>query len=132
VAQLASFNAQFYQEFPYFTPKNKWVSFFDLPEDLRVTFEVIDIRHLTGLKTLVIGYCERHGLLGFHLPARLEVSGVPENYVLEFARKGKFKVVHPPDNAREDYLIRAIVLADTPEAIKINRTVPRFFQEVQV
>ncbi|HMF33437.1 MAG TPA: hypothetical protein VKK79_18575, partial [Candidatus Lokiarchaeia archaeon] len=132
VAQLALFNAQFYQDFPYFTPKNKWVTFFDLPEELRVNYEVIDIRHLTGKKSLIIGYNDNLGLIGFHVPVKVEVSGVPENYSIELSRKAKVKVVKPPETARENYLIRAIIRLDSHDAISLNRVVPRFFQEVQV
>jgi hypothetical protein len=42
------------------------------------------------------------------------------------------KVVKPPETAKENYLIRAIVMLDSPEGISLNRVVPRFFQEVQV
>jgi hypothetical protein len=108
------------------------VSFFDLPEEVRVNYEVIDVRYLTGKKSLVIGYSDSLGLIGFHLPDKLELSGVPENYMLEISRKAKVKVVKPPETAKENYLIRAIVMLDSAEGISLTRVVPRFFQEVQV
>ncbi len=132
VAQLALFNAQLYQDFPYLTPKGKWVSYFDLPENLRVVWEVVEIKHLVGEKSLVIAYNDAQGLVGFQVPAKLEVAGVPENYTVELSRKVKVKITTPSEDVRGKYLIRAIVSPDAPDGVNLARVVPRFFQDIKV
>jgi hypothetical protein len=132
VAQLALFNAQLYQDFPYLTPKGKWVSYFDLPENLRVIWEVVEIRHLVGEKTLVIAYNDAHGLVGFQVPATLEVAGAPENHTVELSRKAKVKITPPSEEIRGKYLIRAIITPDAIDGVMLARIVPRFFQDLKI
>lgn len=132
IAQLAQFNAQLYQDFPYLTPKGTWVPYLNLPENLRMVWEVVEIKHLVGEKTLIIAYNDKHGLVGFQVPAKLEISGVPENYTVELSRKAKVKISSPSEDVRGKYLIRAIVSPDSPDGITLARAVPRFFQDVKV
>ncbi len=132
VAQLALFNAQLYQDFPYLTPKGKWVPYLELPENLRVMWEVIEIKHLVGEKTLIISYNDAHGLVGFQVPSKIEVAGMPENYSVELARKAKLKIASPSEDIRGKYLIRAIITPDSPDGVTLARVVPRFFQDVKI
>ncbi|OLS13058.1 MAG: hypothetical protein RBG13Loki_3320 [Promethearchaeota archaeon CR_4] len=132
IAQLALFNAQLYHDFPYLTPKGSWVPYLQLPEILRVTWEVVEIRHLVGEKTLIIAYHEAHGLIGFQVPLKVEISGVPENYSVELSRKARVRLSPPSEDIRAKYLIRAIATTETPDGITLSRVVPRFFQEVKV
>ncbi len=132
IAQLALFNAQLYQDFPYLTPKGKWISYLDLPENIRVFWEVVEIKHLVGEKTLIIAYNDAHGLVGFQVPIKLEVAGIPENYTVELSRKAKVKITSPSEDIRGKYLIRAIISPDAVDGVTLARVVPRFFQDVKV
>ncbi len=132
IAQIAQFNRQFYEDFPYLTPKNEWVPYSDLPENLRVLWEIVEIKYLLAKKTLLLAYNDTYGLVGFQVPATINVEGVLENYTLELTRKAKVQITAPPEEIRAKYLIRVLITTDNANGVVLSRVIPRFFQEVKV
>ncbi|MHA1732443.1 MAG: hypothetical protein ACTSU5_10885 [Promethearchaeota archaeon] len=134
IAKISEIHALFYQDFPYYTKKNKWDGFFDLPEELEPLtreMELIEIKKLAK-GTLFVSYLGSLGLVGFILPEKGVVHGIPENYTVQLNKNAKFKVQRLSEELKSKYLIRAIVRLKDAAGLDVNRHVPGFFAQIQM
>ncbi len=132
--QLAEFTNKLYQPFPYFTKGEKPVGYYDLPEELRESFDGVKFQENpeTG-RTLIIGYNEAIGLIAFDIDLERELDGVPENYTMQLKTEAKVQVVAPDVIKETLFLIRAIILIGNEERdINIKRNVPLLFCQLKI
>ena len=121
----------FYEDLPKYSEKEKSVGYYDLDENLRDLYDVVDIMFddKTG-NSVIIGYNKLIGLIGFRIKLPNKLSGLPENYTIRLAKKAQVKIIKPSPALKSKYLIRAIIEIPNGDYLEINRNIPIFFSQI--
>ncbi len=135
ISELATFTNKFYEPVEFFTAgKKTLISFYDLPAQFREDWECVKIQENPETqRTILVGFHESLGLLGFDVLLDTPLEGIPEHYVFHLKSTAKVRI-DPPDEARESlFLIRGIVKTSNEDRdIEISRKIPVFFTQMQI
>ncbi|MBN2156334.1 MAG: hypothetical protein JW776_09835 [Candidatus Lokiarchaeota archaeon] len=133
IAKLSRFHQIFYEDFPIYTSGSTKVSYFDIDESIRESFDVVDIlKDEKSSNTVLIAYNKEIGLIGFRINLDKQLQGIPENYTTRLTKKAKVRILKPSDALKTKYLIRALICVDDPSHLYINRNIPVFFAQMNI
>jgi len=134
IAKLSRFHQIFYEDFPIYTQGTKKITYFEIDEILRDSFDVVGIlKDDKSQNTVLIVYNKEIGLIGFRLNLmKKQLQGIPENYTIKLTKKAYVRILKPSNELKEKYLIRALICVDEPSHVEINRNIPVFFAEMNI
>ncbi|MCP4761869.1 MAG: hypothetical protein GY870_08805 [archaeon] len=130
ISQLSKFNSMLYTDLEDYTKKGKKTGYYDIDENLREKFDVVDILE-SGDMTVLIAFNKAIGLLGFRVKLKNPLAGIPENYTIKITKRAKITILKPSDQLRAKYLLRGIV-SGTMKDIDIDRNIPIFFSQMKI
>ena len=135
MTNFTEFTNKLYEPFEFFTKKGKkFTTYYDLPDEMKHEWKCVKIYESEDSSaTLLIGFKEEIGLVGFKVVSGRIFESVPENYTISIKKSAKVKIVPPKPGKIEHLLCRAIVLVPKENRdLQISRKIPVFFEQLRI
>ncbi len=135
MTNFTEFTNKLYEPFEFFTKKEKkHTTYYDLPDEMKHEWKCVKIyENENDSKTLLIGFKEEIGLVGFKVVSGRIFESVPENYTITLKKSAKVEIVPPKQGKIEHLLCRAIVVVpEENRDLKISRKIPVFFEQLRI